>query len=161
MRCLYCHSEFISPVEEQRASILYEIPFCSWECFRDSEYGLRMHLSILTKRERERFLSGKGLKDEGKAKEKCRGYYHVGAVGAKPGSAEAKAEEDRYREKMRESCKRRPPRVGHSGFGSDSNVNPPLLPSEAIMGVARSRILDEADIKMGGEDGEKFDFTGE
>ena len=157
MKCLHCYRMFDMTEDDMKVSALAEIPFCSWECFRDSEFGLRQHARSLSKKRREAIM-----KDEAAAKAKVRGFYHVGEAMPKPQSEEAWAQEEAYRERMRKSCAKKPPRLRgaslrmNEGMGSRT-----LLPSEVFFGKAASRVLDEADLRLGGDDGEKFNFEGE
>ena len=159
MNCLHCHTAIEETAEDKEKGGLAEMPFCSWECFRDDERGLRWHLNALPKKERERFLRGKGLKDEEEAKKKFRWVYHEGGVGPRAGSKEAREAEEKYREKMRESCKRRPPRLrGASLCSAEDMGSPTVLPSEVYFGKSDRRVLGESDIKLGSEDGDNYNF---
>lgn len=161
MTCLHCHTRFEATKEEQDKCTLADVPYCSWECFRDDERGLRWHPNALTRDNRNRLFSGKRLKDEKKIKVKYAGYYHEGPRDPTPGTKEAMEAENAYRRKMANSCSKRPPKVGHSGFGSDGHSTPTLLPSEIYFGKAKTRVLDPDAGHIGGEEGEKFNFEGE
>lgn len=102
----------------------------------------------------------KGSKREAQLRRDLRGEYHIGKVGILPGSRYAKEDEAKWRVKMADSCRKNPPR-GLRAISASEPVCPPLLPSEVVFGSAKKRVLDDGSIKLGGEDGEKFNFPSE
>ena len=159
MKCRLCNTNF-EPSEEEYAYAREEgsqdnnegcsyvesfLPkFCCYECFKHFVH-FKAHGN------KERLM---------KHKEQNRWLYHIGDKDPRPGTQEALQEEISYRQKMAESCSRKPPHVGHSGF-SENMVNHTELPSTFLFGKPEERVLDESAIHLGGEDGEKFNFEGE
>ena len=157
MKCFKCNRTF-EPSEEEwqhareigqkgfMSTIECRLPkFCCWDCFK-----IATHFKSHGNKERMR-----------KAKERNRWSYHIGELPPMPGTPDARSEEEAYRQKMVESCRKRPPRVGYSGFSDGSMINPMVLPSEALLGTSKRRVLDECTIHMGGEDGDNFNFPNE
>ena len=159
MKCRLCNTNFEPSDEEyayakQAGKPTQEIPysyieaclpkFCCYECFK--HYS---HFKSHGNKERLR-----------KHKEKNRWLYHIGDKEPRAGSPDAQREEQAYRRKMEESCARKPPKTGHSGFSANM-ATPTLLPSELILGKASERILSESETHLGGEDGEKYNFQDE
>lgn len=157
-KCLQCHRSFEVSKEEWRelvriANLEWEVrpydnslmpPYCSWECLKAAK-----KIAVCA-----------GSRAERELRTQMRGSYHIGETGALPGSRQAKLEEEHWREKMAESCKRNPPR-GLRAISASEPTHPPLLPSEMVFGDAKRRVLDDGAVKLGGEDGEKFNFYNE
>ena len=160
MKCRLCNTNF-EPSEEEyayareagspeknegRSYVESFLPkFCCYECFKHYQ-----HFKSHGNKERLR-----------KHKEQNRWLYHIGDKEPRAGSPDARREEELYRKKMEESCEKRPPKVGHTGFADGSQINPPILPSEVFLGTAKNRVCDEVSIHLGGDDGDKFNFEGE
>lgn len=158
MKCPVCNRMF-EPSDEEIAkakeiSVSWPRPvffcslprFCSWECFKQF-HGLQ-------------FKGKTAVDKEQKAKDRNRFDYHVGETSPLPGSDEARQKELQWREENERKLQQNPPKYRHGGF-SGVISHGTCLPSQAYFGNAKSRVLDECDYHLGGEDGEKFNFEWE
>lgn len=160
MKCPVCHRMFEPSDEEWKHTrevngpdvgsrhTYFEIglpKFCSWACYKHFA-GLRFH--------------GNKAK-ENEAKKKNRWIYHIGELGPRPGTTEARIEEEKFREEMQQMLEEYPPRFIQEGFSNHVSTVCMTLPSQFFFGKPNTRILDDSAVHLGGEDGETFNFPDE